>query len=45
VAALASIGVASIAVGLLTLLGGAWLVRWLPEYDPRVRAPSAADRA
>ena len=45
VAALATIGVASIAVGLLTLLGGAWLVRWLPEYDPRVRAPSAADRA
>ena len=34
-AALASIGVASVAVGLLTLAGGAWLRRWLPQYDPR----------
>jgi MFS family permease len=34
-AALASIGVASVAVGLLTLAGGAWLRRWLPRYDPR----------
>ena len=35
VAAVATIGVASVAVGLLTLAGGAWLARWLPEYDPR----------
>ena len=35
VAAVASIGVASVTVGLLTLAGGAWLARWLPEYDPR----------
>ena len=41
VAAVATIGVASVAVGLLTLAGGAWLARWLPEYDPRrlVTAP------
>jgi MFS family permease len=38
VAALASIGVASVTVGLLTLVGGAWLARWVPEYDPRRRA-------
>ena len=37
VAAVATIGVASVAVGLLTLAGGAWLARWLPEYDPRRR--------
>ena len=37
VAAIATIGVASVTVGLLTLLGGAWLARWLPEYDPRRR--------
>lgn len=35
VAAVASIAAASVVVGLLTLLGGAWLARWLPEYDPR----------
>jgi MFS family permease len=35
-AAVASIGAASVAVGLLTLVGGAWLLRWLPRYDPRV---------
>ena len=38
VAAVASIGVASVTVGLLTLVGGAWLARWVPEYDPRRRA-------
>ena len=37
VAAVATIGVASVTVGVLTLLGGAWLARWLPEYDPRRR--------
>ncbi|HSO65480.1 MAG TPA: MFS transporter [Ornithinibacter sp.] len=37
VAALATIGVASVTVGVLTLAGGAWLTRWLPEYDPRCR--------
>ena len=37
VAAVASIGVASVTVGLLTLAGGAWLARWLPQYDPRRR--------
>lgn len=37
VAAVASIGVASVSVGLLALAGGAWLWRWLPEYDPRRR--------
>jgi MFS family permease len=35
VAAVASIGAASVAVGLITLAGGAWLARWLPQYDPR----------
>jgi MFS family permease len=44
VAAVATIGVASVAVGLLTLTGGAWLARWLPEYDPRRRAPARPDR-
>jgi hypothetical protein len=29
-----------VVVGLMTLAGGAWLARWLPEYDPR-RRPSA----
>ncbi len=38
VAAVASIGAASITVGVLTLVGGAWLLRWLPRYDPRRRA-------
>lgn len=42
VAAVASIGVASVTVGLLTLAGGAWLARWLPEYDPR-RGPREAE--
>jgi len=37
VAAVAGIGVASVAVGLLALVGGAWLARWVPEYDPRRR--------
>ena len=41
VAAVASIGVASVTVGVLTLAGGAWLARWLPEYDPRVRGGPA----
>ncbi|MGG5258165.1 MFS transporter [Phycicoccus avicenniae] len=36
-AAVASIGAASVAVGVLTLAGGAWLLRWLPVYDPRRR--------
>jgi hypothetical protein len=35
VAAAATIGAASVVMGVLTLAGGAWLVRWLPEYDPR----------
>lgn len=43
VAAVASIGAASVAVGLLTLAGGAWLARWLPEYDPR-RRPLPGER-
>lgn len=43
IAAVASIGMASVTVGALTLLGGAWLLRWLPRYDPRRRA--AASRA
>lgn len=37
VAAVASIGVASVSVGVLTLVGGGWLLRWLPRYDPRRR--------
>ena len=41
VAAVASIGMASVTVGLLTLAGGAWLARWLPEYDPRRRSRGA----
>ena len=44
VAAVATIGVASVTVGVLTLLGGAWLARWLPEYDPRRRAAGDAPR-
>ncbi|NHA67957.1 MFS transporter [Phycicoccus flavus] len=40
VAAAASIGAASVAVGVLTLGGGAWLLRWLPRYDPRRRDPA-----
>ena len=40
VAAVATIGAASVVVGLLTLVGGAWLARWLPEYDPRAAAPA-----
>ena len=35
VAAVASIGAASVAVGAVVLAGGVWLARWLPEYDPR----------
>ena len=37
VAAVASIGTASVVVGVLALAGGAWLWRWLPEFDPRRR--------
>jgi MFS family permease len=40
VAALASIAAASVTVGVLTLLGGAWLRHWLPRHDPR-RATAA----
>ena len=43
VAAVATIGAASVTVGLLTLVGGAWLARWVPEYDPRRRAGAALD--
>ncbi|MBM6403264.1 MFS transporter [Phycicoccus sp. CSK15P-2] len=44
-AAVASIGAASVAVGALALVGGLWLLRWLPRYDPRRAAPpvGAAD--
>ncbi len=43
VAAVASLGAASVVVGVLTLGGGAWLLRWLPAYDPRLRTdPGAA---
>ena len=47
VAAATTIGTASVAVGVLALAGGAWLWRWLPEYDPRRRRPpsSAPGRA
>jgi MFS family permease len=37
VAAVATIGAASVVVGALALLGGGWLLRWLPRYDPRRR--------
>ncbi len=40
--AVASIGVASVSVGVLTLVGGAWLLRWLPGYDPRRRVGALA---
>ncbi len=43
VAAVATIGAASVTVGLLTLVGGAWLARWVPEYDPRRRVGAALD--
>lgn len=39
VAAVASIGAASVVVGVLVLAGGAWLWRWIPEYDPRRHRP------
>lgn len=29
------LGPAILVVGVVTLLGGGWLLRWLPEYDPR----------
>jgi hypothetical protein len=47
VAAVASIGAASVTVGLLTLAGGAWLAQWLPQYDPRRAATgeTPCDRA
>lgn len=45
VAAVATIGVASIAVGSLAIIGGAWLARWVPQYDPRAGAPTAVERA
>lgn len=38
VAGVASIGVASVVVGVLSLLGGAWLARWVPVHDPRRRS-------
>ena len=41
VAAVASIGAASVSMGVLTLLGGAWLLRWLPVHDPRRRPEPA----
>ncbi len=44
VAAVATIGAASVTVGLLTLVGGAWLARWVPEYDPRRRAAAAQEQ-
>ncbi|PKW27529.1 MFS transporter [Phycicoccus duodecadis] len=37
--AVVSLGAASVVVGVLTLAGGAWLLRWLPRHDPR-RRPS-----
>ncbi len=37
VVAVASLGAASVTMGVLTLAGGAWLLRWLPRYDPRRR--------
>jgi hypothetical protein len=38
--AVVSLGAASVVVGVLTLAGGAWLLRWLPRYDPRRRQPA-----
>jgi MFS family permease len=38
-AAVSGIGAASRGVGVISLVGGAWLARWLPDYDPR-RMPS-----
>lgn len=43
VAAVASIGAASVVVGALTVAGGAWLLRWIPEYDPARRREPAPD--
>ena len=45
VAAVASIGVASVAVGALSILGGAWLARWVPQYDPRRNRLSVGEEA
>jgi len=36
-AALASLAVAALAMGAVTLAGGAWLARWVPRFDPRAR--------
>ncbi|MGL4178079.1 MAG: MFS transporter [Dermatophilaceae bacterium] len=38
VATVSGVAVASVVVGVLSLLGGAWLVRWVPGYDPTSRA-------
>lgn len=40
-AAVLSLGAASVAMGVLTLLGAGWLRVWAPRYDPRLRGPTA----
>jgi len=35
IATLAGLATACVAVGALTVLGGIWLARWIPAYDPR----------
>ncbi|MGL5860945.1 MAG: MFS transporter, partial [Phycicoccus sp.] len=37
-ATVSGIGAASVVTGALSLLGGAWLARWVPGYDPTWRA-------
>jgi MFS family permease len=43
IAAVAGLGAASLAVGLLSIAGGGWLAHWVPKWDPR-RTPSARER-
>ena len=45
IATLAGLATACVAVGGLVVLGGLWLARWVPAYDPRraaQRDPSAS---
>lgn len=41
-AAAASLTVAALAMGAVTVAGGAWLARWVPRYDPRARLRARA---
>lgn len=42
--AVVSLGAASVVVGVLALVGGGWLLRWVPRHDPRRRSPGDGAR-